>query len=147
METLLTVTTILVTIILILLVAWMRARGRWRRLSSARQRRAQRGEADAERLLLRNGYTVDQIQPESPWQVSVDGELIEVTVRADFLVSQDGCRFVAEVKTGDRAPDPTYPPTRRQLLEYRLAYDVDGVLLVDVEEERIMEVEFPALED
>jgi hypothetical protein len=32
--------------------------------------------------------------------------------------------------------------TRRQLLEYRLAFDVDGVLLVDVETGEVSEVEF-----
>ena len=147
MELLLPILTILVSIILILLVAWMRARSRWRRMSAARQRRAQQGEADAERLLERTGYTIDEVQPDRPWSVLVDGEEIEVFVRADFLVSQDGYRYVAEVKTGDKAPDPTYPPTRRQLLEYSLAYDVDGVLLIDMEEEEILEIEFPELDD
>ena len=35
-----------------------------------------------------------------------------------LLVERRGRRFVAEVKTGERAPDPLARPTRRQLLEY-----------------------------
>ena len=36
--------------------------------------------------------------------------------------------------------------TRRQLLEYALAYDVDGVLLVDMTAGRLHQVEFPTLD-
>ncbi len=124
----------------------MRARSRWKRMNAARQRRARQGEADAERLLQREGYTIEEVQPGCPWCVAIDGEEFEVTVRADFLVSQGGYRYVAEVKTGEKAPDPAYPPTRRQLLEYALAYDADGVLLVDVEAGEILDVEFPDLD-
>ena len=67
----------------------------------------------------------------------------KVELRADLLVERDGMRFIAEVKTGERAPDPSFPPTRRQLLEYRLAFDPYGVLLVDVEAGEIFEVDFP----
>ncbi len=35
--------------------------------------------------------------------------------------------------------------TRRQLLEYAYTYGLDGVLLVDMEAERIVRVEFPRL--
>ena len=66
-----------------------------------------------------------------------------IVVRADLLVSRGARRFVAEVKTGARAPRIETAATRRQLLEYAVAYDVDGVLLVDMEEHTISEVEFP----
>ena len=35
-----------------------------------------------------------------------------------------------------------HAPTRRQLLEYSIAFDVHGVLLVDVEADRVARVEF-----
>ena len=35
--------------------------------------------------------------------------------------------------------------TRRQLMEYAIAYDVDGVLLVDMESEKVRRVAFPEL--
>ena len=65
--------------------------------------------------------------------------------RADLLVERDGRLYVADVKSGALATDPTLPATRRQLLEYLLAYEVDGALLVDMEARQIREVVFPAL--
>ena len=75
--------------------------------------------------------------------VEVDGESWEVLCRADLLVEDaDGARFVAEVKTGRMAPEPTRPATRRQLLEYWLVFPVDGVLLVDMAAGRVRAVRF-----
>jgi hypothetical protein len=73
----------------------------------------------------------------------VDGESVPVTVRADYLVVRAGRRYVAEVKTGSTAPSAHHVATRRQLLEYRHAFEVDGVLLVDPEEDSVSEVSFP----
>ena len=53
--------------------------------------------------------------------------------------------FVAEVKTGDEAPRMSTAATRRQLLEYHVAFDVDGVLLVCPELGTIQRIEFPQL--
>ncbi len=111
--------------------------------SKARNRRAQVGEAHAERLLLHQGYTIVDRQVSRSWTVEVDGESWEASVRADLLVEKNGRTFVAEVKTGELAPDPLYPPTRRQLLEYFFVFDPDGLLLVDVEADAILEVAFP----
>ena len=63
-------------------------------------------------------------------------------MRADFVVVRRGRRYVAEVKTGQAAPDIAAPATRRQLLEYRCAFGVDGVLLVDAEAGRVHAVDF-----
>ena len=76
------------------------------------------------------------------WTLWVDGEPVDVRSRADGVVERDGLRFVAEVKTGQMAPNPRNPATRRQLLEYLHVFDVDGVLLVDMVQERILEVRF-----
>ena len=76
---------------------------------------------------------------------TVDGEPVDVRVRADLLVARDGLRYVAEVKTGGQAPDPTYPPTRRQLLEYMLVFEPDGLLLVNPDEGTITEAEYEKL--
>ena len=52
---------------------------------------------------------------------------------------------MAEVKTGISAPLLTNAATRRQLLEYCVAYQVDSVLLVDVDAQAIREVTFGRL--
>ena len=122
--------------------------GRWRerrghRRAVQRAARAGAGELAAETLLESHGYSVLDRQVRCLWWIHIDGEEEEVELRADLLVERDGMRFIAEVKTGARAPDPSFPPTRRQLLEYRLAFDPYGVLLVDVEAGEIFEVDFP----
>ncbi len=60
-----------------------------------------------------------------------------------MLVERDGQHFIAEVKTGASAPDLSNAATRRQLLEYALAYNSPVILLVDVERDRVLEVSFP----
>ncbi len=120
-------------------LAWRRWR-RWRR--TWRTRRAFRRERDAARVLERAGYRIDAIQPVLAWRVWVDDEPREIELRADYLVSRDGCSYVAEVKTGQRAPRVETAATRRQLLEYAVAYETDGVLLVDMERRAINQVQF-----
>ena len=130
-------------LLLLLAVGWWRAATRTGRHNRRRQRTAQRGELRAERLLSDAGYRIEDRQVTARWSMWIDGEPHEVTCRADLLVRRRRRRYVAEVKTGDRAPDPTLPATRRQLLEYRLAFDVHGLLLVDVPAGRVIEVDFP----
>ncbi|MEZ4411086.1 MAG: hypothetical protein R3A52_32085 [Polyangiales bacterium] len=121
------------------------ALARWaprRRIAAARASGAD-GERRAEPLLQRSGYAVIGRQVATTYEVLVDGEPCAVALRADFVVEAEGRRFVAEVKTGRLAPKVESSATRRQLLEYRLAFDVDGVLLVDVDAGRVMAMEFP----
>lgn len=126
------------------LVGWSRAASRVRRRNLARQRVAAEGEAEAEQVLARAGFEVVDRQVTGRWALWIDGEPHEVHSRADLLVVRAGRRFVAEVKTGALAPDPRHPATRRQLLEYRLAFPVHGVLLVDMESRRVHRVDFPS---
>jgi hypothetical protein len=125
---------------------WARAAAvRWR--LRAQSARAAAGEVQAAQLLARRGFALEARQASRRWQVSVDGTTVEVALRADYLVRRGGRRFVAEVKTGAAAPLIAAPATRRQLLEYRCAFDVDGVLLVDAETGTVQEIDFalPAL--
>jgi hypothetical protein len=115
------------------------ARARRRR----RWERASRAEQDGCRLLEQVGYVVLGSQVETTYTLLVDGRSTTVLLRADYLVSRDGWRYVAEVKSGRRAPLLETSATRRQLLEYLVAFDVRGVLLVDGETRRVHEVVFP----
>jgi len=94
-------------------------------------------------VLTQAGYQVTESQPQIFWSLQCDGSPLEIELRVDYLVEREGKRYVAEVKTGEHAPRLTNAATRRQLLEYRVAYpEVDGALLVDMEAERVMEVAF-----
>jgi hypothetical protein len=119
--------------------------GRWRRSrrSKARNRIARRGEERAALLLQRAGYAVVDRGAVAEIELDVDGAPVKIEVRADLIVRcPRGVLRVAEVKTGTVAPDLRHGPTRRQLLEYALAFDSPTVLLVDMEAEEIHEVAF-----
>src|SRR5437870_3304406 len=99
-----------------------------------RRQRGLLGERQAVGLLERAGYRVVASQHAGAFEVLVDGERQRFLLRADYLVQRrsDGRLLLAEVKTGAVAPRLEHGPTRRQLLEYALAYgdQVGGVLLV-----------------
>ncbi len=105
--------------------------------------RGERGERDAEKLLRSLGYRVRARHVPATYTLEVDDAPREVQVVADLIVERAGVRTVAEVKTGRQAPNIGYAETRRQLLEYQLAFAVSGVLLVDVEAGRVREIRFP----
>ncbi len=124
-------------------MGWWRAHTRVGRHNRARQTVAFAGEDAADAVLGRYGYRVLDAQVTVEFPLEIDGETVWVHNRADRVVEQDGRIYVADVKTGDRARDPTTPATRRQLLEYWLSHEADGVLLVDMETETVHVVAFP----
>ena len=89
------------------------------------------------------GYRVADRQVTRRFDVLVDGVPREATVRADLLLQKNGRTFVAEIKAGWLVSDPMHAPTRRQLLEYEVAFGARGVLLVDVPRKAVRRVEFP----
>lgn len=115
-----------------------------RRLKLKRRWAIARGaESRAVAVLSRQGYDVIGTQVEGTYSLQIDGTAQTVSLRADLLVERDHRRYVAEVKSGKLAPSITNATTRRQLLEYRLAFEVSGVLLVDGNTELVHRIEFP----
>jgi hypothetical protein len=132
-------------------IAWVLAellRARVRRWIATRElqgvaRRALAAEAWAARLLTKAGYRLIGSQVKATYDLWIDGQSLSIELRADYVVERRGRSFVAEVKSGRHAPSLETAATRRQLLEYRMAFAVDGVLLVDGETGLIHEVRFP----
>lgn len=125
----------------LILARWLRgARGSWR--AKRRAVRAIAGEDGAADLLRSAGFTIIGRQVRTWWSPLVDGEPCEIQVRADYLVEANGEVLVAEVKTGEAAPRFDTAATRRQLLEYHVAFEADGVLLVCPERGAIHRVDF-----
>lgn len=110
-----------------------------------RAARAQDGESSSEGQLHDAGFVILQRQAHAIWAPRVDGVAAPFDLRADFLVQDIETEeiLVAEVKTGDLAPELSTATTRRQLLEYQLAFGVAAVLLVWPERQQIFRVEFP----
>jgi hypothetical protein len=119
---------------------WRGAAAGWR--LRTRAERAAEGERDAEPLVVARGYTIVARQVTRRWRVAIDEHAVDVTLRADLVVERGGRFFVADVKTGAMATRIENVATRRQLLEYRCAFDVDGVLLVDADRGSVHEIGF-----
>ncbi|MFK8000440.1 MAG: hypothetical protein AB8H86_12640 [Polyangiales bacterium] len=120
--------------------------GQGKRNAARARRLGKRGESRAKKLLIAKGYRVLDTQTTKALTFLVDGKKVTTHLRADFLLERRGRRYVADAKAGEKAPSATNAATRRQLLEYATAYDVDGVLLVDASGGNILSVEFPALQ-
>lgn len=112
------------------------------RASRTRTRRGLAAERAAEKLLKRHGYRVLARQLSGTYTVSVDGAPWDVKLSADFLVEREGRELLVEVKTGD-GTRIGHADTRRQMLEYQLAFGVPGILLVDADRGTVREVCFP----
>jgi hypothetical protein len=97
-------------------------------------------------MLRRLGYVIEHEQPGQDWLVIAGERRERIRLRADYLVRRGKQRFVAEVKTGNLVASIRHAPTRRQLLEYQLAYGTNGVLLVDVLADEVLVVCFPSVE-
>ena len=133
---------VLLGIVIILFGAIVALKKKGSRAAKRRNRRAHAGEAAAIKLLKSKGYTIEGKQVKRKSGVYVDGKWCEIEVRADFIVKKRRKKFVAEVKTGTTAPDPTIAATRRQLLEYSLIFKGYGILLVDMEAKKIKKISF-----
>ena len=132
---------VILALLVAFLLGWQVFR-RWRSWQVRRQaRRARRAEHRAEQLLAAEGYRVIDTQVRAPITWSLGPEVHEGFVQADLLVARGRRRYVAEVKTG-RTGRESDAETRRQLLEYYLAFPVHGVLLVDMERKAVLPVRF-----
>lgn len=109
------------------------------------QRLGADGEKRARALLAKKGYRLCGEQEGGSYSLIVDQQEIPIHLRADYLVEKRGRRFVAEVKSGVESVKVTGRSTRRQLLEYLFAFEIDGVLLVDMQAKEIREIWFPEI--
>lgn len=127
------------------------AGGIWvlRQLARHRRRQIAKRALGAERLALEllraEGFEVLETQVRQPWTVEHGDRRFDVQLRADAVVRRNGRRYVAEIKSTSLVADLKHGPTRRQLLEYAIAYGTDGVLLIDMHGEHVEEVTFPGL--
>ncbi len=130
----------------LLYICWRIVRAWWRSWRMRRRNRvAIAGESAAGKLLERHGYTLIGAQVRHVYTLRIDGAEREIELRADYLVEKSGRSYVAEVKTGAVATKIETAATRRQVLEYAVAFGTDGVLLVDMQAREIREVVFPRM--
>ncbi|MHC4850136.1 MAG: hypothetical protein ACYTEG_17035 [Planctomycetota bacterium] len=104
-----------------------------------------RAEKQALQLLRASGYRIVERQPAADVRVQVDGRAKSFRVRGDLLVRRRRRLYLAEIKGGAGVSSVANRATRRQLLEYACAFEVHGVLLVDMHRREIRAVTFPQL--
>ena len=102
-------------------------------------------EVDAESLLERSGFEIVDRQIPGTMTLVLDGVPCSYGLRADLLVTDGEHDYIAEVKTGCLVSQLNHAATRRQLLEYAIAFEVDGILLVNADTGAITEVDFGSL--
>ena len=116
---------------------WLRTRRLRKRFSKSRQ-----AEKEAEKILRKNGYAIIDAQKSKPLLITIGDKIHRYLVRIDYLVRKRGKIFVVEVKSGEKIPYITNRETRRQMLEYYLAYQPCGILLLNMKNKIISEVKF-----
>ncbi|HEY6880598.1 MAG TPA: hypothetical protein VI299_21385 [Polyangiales bacterium] len=134
-----------VALLFLVLGAWLDGKRRTliaKRAASKAAKHGLKSEKDAEKLLKKLGYQVIQKQPPASYWAVVDGEPQAINVAGDLLLEKNGQSFLAEVKTG-KAAKLEHEGTRRQILEYQLAFGVDGILLLDMDAKVMRTIRFP----
>lgn len=107
-----------------------------------RLRRAKKSEIRAINLLEKHGFEIVDVQKTEDYKLIVDNKTYNVTVKADMIARKNNKIYVVEVKSGKKAPSFKNIATRRQLLEYYLVYNPDGLILVDMEKRKIQNIDF-----
>lgn len=120
---------------------------RWKKRRRGRHfaLRGAQGEDAGVRLLEDAGYQVLDTQVRAAATVAVDGDPKVYDLWIDAIAVRQGRRYVAEFKTGNVACIG-HASTRRQLLEYALAFPDHDLLLVNATEGTLHEVAFPRLQ-
>ncbi len=110
-----------------------------------RIQKAKKSEYKAIDFMKNRGYQILDLQKECTYTLFIDDKPYKVTVKADMIVKKGNKTFVAEVKTGEKVTSPKYTGTRRQLLEYYMVYRPNGLILVDMERQKLRTVEYSIL--
>ena len=118
--------------------------GNWLRVKRLRKRfsKSRQAEKEAEKILKKNGYAIIDAQKSKPLLITIGDKIHRYLVRIDYLARKRGKVFVVEVKSGEKIPYITNRETRRQMLEYYLAYQPCGILLLNMKNKSISEVKF-----
>jgi Holliday junction resolvase len=128
---------IICLILFIKISNWLRVKRLRKRFSKSRQ-----AEKEAEKILKKNGYAIIDAQKSKPLLITIGDKVHRYLVRIDYLARKRGRVYVVEVKSGEKIPYITNRETRRQMLEYYLAYQPSGILLLNMKNKSISEVKF-----
>lgn len=134
---------IISTVVLFVLIA----NYRWKAFLAARKRksrfaRGEKMEAKAASVLKKKGFEILEYQGQYQHHYLVDGQDRKAKLEVDYVVAKKGRTYLVEVKSGQEATRIENKSTRRQILEYSIAIENDGVFLLDMESEILQKIEF-----
>ncbi len=99
-------------------------------------------EQKAASFLVSKGFTIIDEQVEYQHTYLINGEEHSSKINIDYLVEKNAKVFVVEVKSGKSAISIKNRSTRRQILEYAVTIDCDGIYLLDMENKELQLIEF-----
>jgi len=99
-------------------------------------------EKNAEKWLKKNGFRILEKQKNRPLIIQAGNARYRYLIRTDFLVKKGSSKYIVEVKSGKKNNNIANRDTRRQLLEYFLAYPSYGIILFDMENKNFSEIKF-----
>lgn len=114
-----------------------------KRKSKKRLARGRKKEGEAAAVLRFYGYEIIGRNLKYNYDLEIGEREQNIQMEIDYLVSKHGKRYIVEVKSGQSATKITNSSTRRQILEYSLFVENDGVMLLDMEKESLELISFP----
>jgi Holliday junction resolvase len=118
--------------------------------SKARKKRFKRGlklETEAEGFLIKKGYNIVENQAIYYHNYIVNGHKKQNKLIVDYIAEKEGKTYIIEVKSGKKAISLDDKNSRRQLLEYDVVIENDGVILLDMENKKLQYVQFHSKEE
>ncbi len=112
------------------------------RIAKKRTLSSKHAERRAEKWLKKNGFQIVEKQQGRPLVIHEGKNTHRYLIRTDFLVKKGRRRYIVEVKSGQKNNSVANRDTRRQLLEYFLAYKGYGIILFDMENKKFSEIKF-----
>lgn len=113
------------------------------RVRAAAAKNGRSGDSSARELLLRKGYRITGVNERLDFQANVNGKTHRGHLQADFIVHREGKPLAVKVEpSGEQAVLMTKAEGRSQLLQLQLLSGTRGVLVVDLENEKIYKLAF-----
>ncbi|MDW7683167.1 MAG: hypothetical protein SCK29_03485 [Bacillota bacterium] len=128
---------ILGLLVIAFLVWWFRRN--FRRISG---KKPGRSNTRTVQFLQDAGYDVLKAKPIIRVKMEIDGKPHPFELKADYLVSKSGRRYLVRVRRDNKAVRLQSKMWRNSLLRDVLAYRAGGILIVNVEKETLHEVRF-----
>ncbi|MCP4130804.1 MAG: hypothetical protein GY754_07465 [bacterium] len=115
----------------------------WNRLKLLKRfKKGSLGETKAKHFLEKNGFEIIGEEAEISPYFLVNGIKQFFKIRADFIVRKNNRKGIVEVKTGEKAVNPAWSPTRRQVFEYSHYYQADDIYLFNADTGTLQTIHF-----